>query len=272
MVREQFLREAGLWKEPPVAPRPLSETEIDLQQQIESMRPIMESVIADGDPTGAGLKSVIDTMEQQLDQERKLNQALWDGFQITPGQASDFEWESLAAQLRDEGMELYEKYTKEGIRSGVAQRRGAQASGYMVVGKEQVMVRQGAFSASAAQRMEGAIWRDAKDDLREAQGQLLERIGFKSSDIERASFEQRSKLLEEVGRKDLTRTGAGRVSTIDRVPEEAREKAVELVDFDLAASAADSAVDPLALPTLDAYGKLELSDLIKATKITGEGF
>ena len=169
-------------------------------------------------------------------------------------------------------MELYDKYTKEGIRSGVAQARGAQASGYMVIGKEQVVVRQGAFSARAAQRMEGEIWSDAKDALRDAQGELLKRIGFRESQIAQTSYEQRTRLLEEVGQKEMTRTGSGRVATIDRVPPEAREEVVGLVDFDLAAMAADSAIDPLALPTLDAYGKLELSDLIKATKITGEVF
>jgi len=236
------------------------------------MRPIMEAVIAEGDPTGAGLKSVIDTLEQQLNQEKQLNQALWDAFQVTPEKASEFEWQQLADQLRAEGMALYDKYTKEGIRSSVAQARGAKDSGYMVIGHEQVMVKQGAFSARAAQRMEGEIWAEAKDSLRDAQGELLKRAGFKPAEIAQASFEQRARLLEEVGQKDLIKTGAGRVATIDKVPPEAREKVVQVVDYDLAATCSDSAIDPLALPTLDAYGKLELSDLIRATKITGEGY
>ena len=78
--------------------------------------------------------------------------------------------------------------------------------------------------------------------------------------------------MEELGGKSLLQTGSGRVSVIDDVPVEARERVVELIDFDLAAIAENSAIDPLALPTLDAYSKLELSDLIRATKITGRGF
>jgi hypothetical protein len=229
----------------------------------------MEAAITEDDPTGAGLKSVIDTLEQQLDQERRLNEALWDAFGITPDQATDYEWGQLADQLRDEGMELYNKYTKEGIRSYVAQERGAKDSGWMVIGKEQVQIRQGAFSVRAARKMEGEIWAQAKDEMGEAMGQLLRRAGYSTRDISQASFEQRRRLLEELGRKQLLRTGAGRVSNIDKVPVDARDRIVDLIDYDLAAIAENSAIDPLALPTLDAYGKLELSDLIRATKIVG---
>jgi hypothetical protein len=236
------------------------------------MRPVVDTIIAEGDPSGAGLQSVIDTLEQQLDQEQRLNQALWDAFGITPDEATDFEWNQLAEQLREEGMELYNKYTKEGIRSSVAQMRGAQDSGWMVVGKEQIQVRQGAFSVSTARRMEGELWAEAKEDMAGAMGQLLQRAGYSPRDIARASFEQRRRLLDELGDKRLMRTARGRVSTIDEVPVDARERIVDLIDYDLAAIAEESATDPLALPTLDAYGKLELSDLIKATKITGGGF
>ncbi len=147
--------------------------------------------------------------------------------------------------------------------------RGAQDSGWMVIGKEQVQVRQGAFSVRAARRMEGEMWSQAKDEMSSAMGQLLRRAGYSTRDIAQASFEQRRRLLEELGRKQLLRTGAGRVSTIDKVPVDSRDRIVDLIDYDLAAIAENSAIDPLALPTLDAYGKLELSDLIRATKIVG---
>lgn len=251
------------------AQRTPSDREVGLQQEIDAMRPFMETAIAEGDPTGAGLKSFIDTLEQQLDQEQRLNQALWDAFGITPDQASDFEWNQLADQLKDEGMELYNKYTKEGIRSSVAQMRGAKDSGWMVIGKEQVQVRQGAFSVRTARRIEGEMWSEAKDEMRGAMGQLLQRAGYSARDISQASFEQRRRLLDELGDKELMRTMSGRVSVIDKVPIDAREEITQLVDFDLAAIAESSAIDPLALPTLDAYGKLELSDLIRATKIVG---
>jgi hypothetical protein len=267
-AREAWMRERGLWKEPP---RPLSARETDLLQEIGSMRPIMEAIIAEGDPTGAGLKSVIDTLEQQLDQERKLNQELWDMFKVGPNQATDLEWRQLADKLKAEGMELYNKYTREGIQSTVAHMRGAKQSGWMVVGKEQIQVRQGAFSASAARRIEGEMWQQAKGEMSGAMGQFLQRAGYSAQDISQASFEQRRRLLEELGQKQLIQTGSGRVSVIDKVPVDARGQVVELADYDLAAIAENSAIDPLSLPTLDAYSKLELSDLIRATRI-GEEF
>jgi len=269
-AREEIRAARRAWQRGPVPiVRSPSRRETDLQQEIDSMRPIMEAVIEEGDPTGAGLKSVIDTLEQQLNQERELNQALWDAFGIGPEQASDFEWQQLADQLHDEGIELYNKYTKEGIRSYVAQMRGAQDSGWMVVGKEQIQVRQGAFSVSAARRMEGELWAEAKEDMAEAMGQLLKRAGYSERDIAKADFYQLQRLLDELGDKELLITKSGRPSQIDRVPVESRERVTKLVDFDLAAVCEESATDPLALPTLDAYGKLELSDLIRATKITG---
>ncbi len=45
-----------------------------------------------------------------------------------------------------------------------------------------------------------------------------------------------------------------------------RERVTAGVDYQTAANAANSALDPLSLPTLDAYGRLELADWMRATK------
>jgi len=231
------------------------------------MLPIMEDAIKAGDPTGGGLKSYLDTVQEELRQAQQVNQALWDTLGITPDQATDQDWRNLADQLTEEGRELYKKYTKEGIRSFVAQERGAQDSGYMVVGKEQILVRRGAFSVREAQRLECELWAGAKDDLSKAMSDLLKRAGYSSRDIAQANYSQRQRLLEELGNKELRTTKSGRVSTIDKVDPDRRAQIVDLIDYDLAATAANSALDPLALPTLDAYGKMELADLIRSTKL-----
>jgi hypothetical protein len=75
------------------------------------------------------------------------------------------------------------------------------------------------------------------------------------------------RLLEELGNKELRTTKNGRISQIDKVDPDRRAEIVDLIDFDLAATAANSAADPLSLPTLDAYGKMELADLIRSTKL-----
>ena len=169
--------------------------------------------------------------------------------------------------MAQEGNALYQKYTKDGIAEYVAQQRGAKDSGWMVVGKEQIQVKQGAFSRRDASRMEGTIWREAKDDLTTAYGELLKQAGFSDADIARASFEQRQRLLEELGQKDMLRTSRGTPSRIDLVPVESREKVVQVIDHDLAATCYNSAIDPLATPTIDAYEKMELADRIRAVKL-----
>jgi len=115
--------------------------------------------------------------------------------------------------------------------------------------------------------MEAQIWREAKGELRDAAGELLQRAGFSAEDIAGANYEQRVKLLEELGQKDLLTTSSGRPSKIDAVPVEARARTVQAVDFDLAATCGNSALDPLSMPSLDAYQKMDLAEVIRSTKV-----
>lgn len=251
---------------PPQPSRPPSEQEIGLQAEIDEIKELVDEMIAEGDPTGGGLKSYLDNLQQSLKEEQSANEALWEKLGLTPDEATADDWLRVADELAAEGYALYKKYTKEGIQLDVARQRGAKASGYMVVGKEVVLVRRGAFSRRQAQRMEGELWADAKGDLSEAMGQLLQRAGFSPDDIAQADYYQRLRLMEELGQKEVLKTRSGRVSQIDRVPQDARAEVVDAVDFDLAAICANTAIDPLSVPTLDAYGKMELADMIRTTK------
>ena len=254
---------------PPPEDRTPSDQERTLVSEIEETRPVVQEMIDAGDPTGGGMLGYLQDLEKGLQEERSINEALWNEYQLLPEQATDNDWENLADSLQQEGYDLYKKYTKEGIAIDVAEQRGAQESGYMIVGKEQVIVRQGAFSAREAQRIQGEVWAQAKSDVGAAIGDYLQDLGYSQDDISNADYFQRIKLLEELGNQDLSRTRAGRVSKIDDVPTDARSRVMSIVDLDTAATAADVAIDPLHVPTLDAYGKMELSDLIRSTKIAG---
>ena len=195
-----------------------------------------------------------------------INDALCDMLKLTPDQATAGNLEMVANDLQRDGYSLYRKYTKEGIQSIVAERRGAMDSGYATVGHDVIMVKRGQFSRRAAQIMEGEIWAEAKEDLTEKIGDLLNQVGYSAESISQASYEQRLKLLQELGQKDLMRTAGGNVSRIDAVPPEIRELLADEIDFDLAAICADAGLDPLRLPTLDAWGKMELADIIRSTR------
>ncbi len=258
-------------KAEPEAVRPVGQAERALEAEVEEARLALASLPAD---TDEAVREVMETWladtEGNLAREREIGAALWDLLKVPAEDALPDDWRMVAEELRRQGYDLYYKYTKDGIREFVARERGAKESGYMVVGREQILVKQGAFSARAAQRMEGELWRDARDALSDAIGEWLQSVGFDQVDIARANYDQRRRLLEEIGEMELKRWQDGRVSWIDDVPPEARARVVGWVDHDKAAIAAFSAVDPLNLPSLDAYHKMELADMILQTKIDGE--
>jgi hypothetical protein len=250
--------EGPFWERP--GARPMSATEQGLISEIAEAKGF-------DDP---GLKSYVDSLEQNLKEEAAINQALYNAYGIGPQEATLEDWRGVADSLDKRAVELYEKYTKSGIRSYVAHKRGAKDSGYMVVGKEQILVKQGHFSRAAATRMEGQIWREAKDELSEAYGMFLKRAGFRESEIAKANYEQRQRLLSELAEKDVSRYQNGQPRQIDKVSARARARVVEEIDFDIAASARAAAQDPLATPGLDAYDMMETADYIRTIRL-GEG-
>ena len=192
---------------------------------------------------------------------------MWNTLGIPPDEATADDWKLVATQVEREGYELYKKYTKEGIRVHVTERRGAQASHYQNVGKEVVLVREGRFSRREAQRMEGELWAGAKKELEREAGDLLRQMGYSARDIGQASYEQRMRLIEELGQKSVLRTRSGRISTIDKVPGASRERVTSTLDYDAAAVCAGVQGDGLNLPTVDAWGRMELADIIRTTRV-----
>jgi len=250
--------------------RPVPDQETSLRQDLADAQAAYDGALATGNTIEAeGIKSYMDTARSSLGQEQEINAALWERLGLTPDQATAADWQKLASQFEQEGYSLYKQYTKEGIQHEVTERRGAQDSGYASVGKEVILVKEGRFSRAEAQRLEGELWQQAKTEIKQAFGDLLVQAGYAADDIDAANYEQRRKLLEELGNKDLMRTASGKVSKIDKVPEDARMGAVEAIYHDLASTCGAAAEDPLNLPTLDAWGKMELADVIKTTKVGG---
>ncbi len=254
----------------PDTERPLSRDETEIPKTLEELKPIIDAAIRAGDPTGSGMKEMYDQLNTELKKERLKNTALWDNFGKTKEQATPQDWLNLADILEQEGYTLYKKYSKEGITLDVAEKRGAKLGDYMNIGKEIVQVRQGQFSARAAQRMQGEIWSGAKEELREAQLSFLTDVGFAKDELAQADFFQLQKIIAEAGDKEVRRTRRGSVSKVDGVPPEARVRVTEDVDFDKAATAYNASIEPLQLPTLDAFGKMELADELRSTYTTDE--
>ena len=256
-------------KAPTGPTRPVTGQELELTAEIEETKTAYKAALDAGQQNEANaMKGYMESLEQGLQEERGMNEALWNEFEIAPDQATEAQWEQLAVTLDREGRDLYTRYTKEGIELDVMIRRGAKDSGYMGVGGEIVRIKQGRFSRREGQRMRGDLWQQAKESLREMQGDLLERAGFNPSEIAQSNFEQRTRLLQELGQKDVFTTKAGKPSKIDLVSAESRGRVTEAIDHDLAATCGVSGLDPLNMPTLDAYKKMELADRIRSMKLT----
>ncbi len=248
-------------------PRPLGQQETQTQSDLAEAAEVRQMMLDAGDTgAAAGMDDYIAALETTLKQERGANDALWETLGISPQDATSADWQQAADLVQRQSQDLFRKYTKEGISGDVAQRRGAQASGWASVGKEVVEIREGRFSRRAGQRLEGELWQQGKAEMADAMGTLLQQAGFTGSEISGANYEQRQRLLAEVGNKTVSTTQRGNARKIDAVDPEWRERVTAGVDYQTAANAANSALDPLALPTLDAYGKLELADWMRATK------
>lgn len=244
--------------------RPATANEKAMRSEIEEAESFMSSA------TGAerdGIASYAAALRTSFQQEQEMNDALYTYAGKMPDNATGADWEQAAQGLKNESYEQYKKYTREGIELKVSEERGAQDAGYAIVGSEQIMVKRGAFSRREAARMEGELWGRAKSELVGHQGELLKQAGFTTAEIERANFGQRSRLLREIGAKQVGQTARGKPARIDRVPASARARVTQGVGFDLAATALAAANDALALPSLGGYQKMELADIIRATKV-----
>jgi hypothetical protein len=258
--------EAARAKRPPR--RQPSDFEKEVSGEIKAVQAAHQAALNAGNADEAeGIKGYLDTLNEMHRDERDANEALWQYAQKNPADASAADWQMVSTALRAEGYDLYRKYSKEGIELAVMEKRAAKMDGYADVGGRVVQVQRGRFSVRKAQEIKGRMWQQAKDDLGSAYGELLKKVGYQARDIKDASFAQRRRLVEELGKKEMLMTESGRVSRIDDVSEEIRTKVVKQIDYDAASICEFAAMDPLNIPTIDAYRKMQLADVIDSTRV-----
>ena len=244
--------------------------ETEMRNEIVGAEQAASEARASGnDDEANAIAEYADSMRQTLEEERSANQALWDATRKTPEQATETDWEAAAKRLDREAQDAYKKYTQEGIQLATDIKRGAVDSGYMNVGGESVMVKRGKFSRNEASRMRGEVWSQAKEELYGRMGGLLQKAGYRAREIAKANYEQRQKLLAEIGQGDLARSGRGKVSTIDDVGPDVRGRVRQSVSPILASRCALAGDSPLNLPGIGAYDKMALADRIRSTKVGG---
>lgn len=253
----------------PKPTRPISENEADLESGVREAQAAYRKALESGNAAEAeAIREYYDMAAKEYEDDRQINESLWERFGLSPDKASDDDWRKLAAQFDNDAQRLYRKYTKDGVKLEVDTRRGAKDAGFANVGGNVVAVKKGQFSVREAQRLQGELWADAKQDLTQKMGDYLKQLGYKESDIAKANYEQRQKLLAELAQKRVSTTRRGAVSVIDDVPPEARQTVTSRIDYDAAARCGSVAQDPLNLPTLDAYRRMEMAQKIRDSKLS----
>ncbi len=244
--------------------RPVPEEEAEGADFLAQAQGAYEDALGRGaQEEAAAIEDLMRTMREDYEQQRDANASLWNILGITPDMATEADWRTVITELERQANETLQKYTKAGIKIAVGEERGAKDAGVANVGGRLVEIKKGKFSVRQAQRLEGQYWAEAKEELSQAMGGFLIDMGYTPHEIARANFEQRRRLFEEMGNKAILQTPSGRISKIDDVPIDARDRVVEQLGFDWAATCEVVADDPINVPTFDPYAKLQTADRIK---------
>lgn len=242
--------------------RAQSERERQLGTELDEARTFLKTLEAG--PVRESVDEYVQTLETQLQQERDMTDALTRIAGVNPAEATASEWRRTADRLQREGYDLYKQYDLEGISFAVDEVRNAQEDAVAsLVGGQWVTCRRGAFSRKEATRIKAERWGAAKEVLAHEMGKQLVGAGFKESELKGTSFRQRQQLLRELGSDRLEKTRSGRIAKIGGVPTTVRERVLKTASLLQKANAARTAQDPVDAPTLGAYRKMELADLIR---------
>jgi hypothetical protein len=240
--------------------------EVEYHGLIAQARSEEDAARAAGDTEqAAGIAMYRNTLEGELGKEASVNTALWDKAHVSPEDATQEDWDRVAAELDAEGYAGLSKYTKDGIAFSVEARRGAQDAGYQGVGGKMVMVRKGAYSVAEGKRIAATEWAAAQDELSNAMGKALQDAGYSQKELSSCRYAQLQDLCRETGQMKIKGwRSQGRPLSIDEVPYRARIRVMRDLSPDKAATAGMGAEDPLNLPTFGVYQKFELAATIRS--------
>lgn len=256
----------------PKRSRPKSANEARVGKELSEARGYMAAVGSDSTEHGP-VKEYADQLDDWLANERAMNDALYDVTGLGPEEATASEWGQVADRLHREGYDLYKRYDLQGIAFQVDEMRGAREDPTAsLVGGQWVICKRGAFSRAKAAKVKATMWGDAKDLLADEMGKQLTAAGFGSKEIADTTYKQRQNLLRELGGGRIETTRSGRPARIGKVPRFARQRVINTSSYRIKANAARTALDPVDTPTVGAYRKLQIADLIRMRYLpTAEG-
>lgn len=170
-----------------------------------------------------------------------------------PGQMSPRDWSALADELKPEALREL-RYAREDDREAAGDKLRGKADTWMQVGGEARLVRSGA-SAKQAREVTQEINASTKSSASTYMGEQLIKFGYSPEAVERLDYQQRRRLLSEIG------WGAPQKARITGVSLAERERVIHSVADRDRLTARAIAVNPRAGKGLETWTYYEQASL-----------
>lgn len=180
-----------------------------------------------------------------------------------PGQMSKADWYSLAKELKEEAHEelaLATEDQREAAGNRSVNRRVRQAGDsreFVEVGGQTFERKWTGGSATAARKATAAINRETKEQAGHYMTGKLVKYGYKRETITRLSYNQKRRLIAEIGHGQLQEQSIGGIKEAER------RQVVESASSKDQLAARSTAINPRAAIGLDTWDKYEIA-MIKA--------
>ena len=244
--------------------RHLGDVERHFAQEVAEIRASYDRAVAAGDLEEAErARGFIEEALKELASERAMNDELLRRTGVQPDRATEETWRRADEAIQERLYELQQRYTREGIQGTVQFERAGTPERMYAFGKE-IEGTRGRFGRREAERRAREYWREALEDVAERYGKLLEEAGYTAEEIAPLNYEQRRRLLEEIGNGRLTRTAAGRPASIGGIDPLRRGEVLARVPEGTAARAREAAQSLLDAPGLEAGRLYRVSEMIRA--------
>lgn len=182
----------------------------------------------------------------RLDQEREISQAAREhGYD--PQHMSKKDWADLSDKLADKAKKEL-RHADESDREAVGHKMRGKADTWSQVGGEARLVRSGASKKQAGDKVR-SLNRATRNDADEYMGKRLVEFGYSSEKVDRLSYEQKRRLMAEIGHGEVQKTKVSDISY------EERAKVVNSASTYRQRDAKDIALNPRAGQGLQTWGQ-----------------
>lgn len=158
-------------------------------------------------------RDFINDAKSRVQEELELSRVAKDAG-YTPGKMTKEQWGTLAGRMKDEANDNLRHSFEAGRQSAGDKLRG-QKDVWMQVGGQAVLTHSGR-SKREAQDLVSRIGKETKNEADEFMGQNLAKLGYSKSTVDNLDYNQKRRLLAEIGHGQTQSGSIGNLSTAER--------------------------------------------------------